>query len=129
MARVLIGEPSPEVRDLLVRLLVLDGHEAAVLDDESAAGTIPDVYVFEPDSPQALELAHALRRRSPGLALVVCSIHPATPETRELEPVEHLLKPFRRADLAAAIAGALAAAPSDVSANAMRASAMPTVAF
>ncbi|MBA2462208.1 MAG: hypothetical protein H0V45_10675 [Actinobacteria bacterium] len=61
------------------------------------------MFLFEPAAAKYLELAASLRRRDPELPLVLCSIQPPTAETRALRPVRHLLKPFVRADLAAAV--------------------------
>lgn len=64
---------------------------------------LPDVFVFEPSCETQLELARELRRLSPDVRLVACSINDRTPELAALEPVAHLLKPFRRSELAAAL--------------------------
>lgn len=79
------------------------GHEPYVCDTETGAPPLPDVFLFEPAAAKYLELAASLRRRDPELPLVLCSIQPPTAETRALRPVRHLLKPFVRADLAAAV--------------------------
>lgn len=109
MTKVLIGEPSAEVRELLVHVLRLLGHEPLVVDAGSPAAPVPDVFLFEPAAATQLELARALRERDPELPLVACSILPPSEATRALSPAAHVLKPFRRAELAAAVALASAA--------------------
>lgn len=96
MARILIGEPDDEVRRLLTFVVARLGHEP--VESHEA-----DVYLFEPESPAWLELAQRLRRARPGLAIVALSINPPCAETRELAPVCHLMKPFVRSELAAAL--------------------------
>ena len=104
MTKVLIGEPSAEVRALLVRIVALLGHEPVIADAETPSAPVPDVFIFESVDPEQLELARALRGRSPKLPLVVCSILPPSEDTRALSPAAHVLKPFRRSELAAAVA-------------------------
>lgn len=104
MARILIGEPFPEVSQLLVHVLSRLGHEPVLAPADGRAVPVPDVFLFEPDSAEQLERARALRSRAPELPLVVCSILPPTEATRALSPAAHVLKPFRRAELAAAVA-------------------------
>lgn len=99
MARILIGEPDPEVRQLLTYLVARLGHEPLQPGDDDVA----DVYLFEPASPVCLELARKLRREQPGLALVALSIEPPCAGTRALAPIRHLMKPFVRSELAAAL--------------------------
>ena len=99
MARILIGEPDHEVRQLLTFVVARLGHEPIQSGDADAA----DVYLFEPAAPACLELAQQLRREQPGLALVALSINPPCPRTRALAPIRHLMKPFIRSELAAAL--------------------------
>lgn len=99
MARILIGEPDPEVRQLLAFVVARLGHEPLEPED----GGVADVFLFEPASPVCLELARQLRREHPDLRLVALSIEPPGPHTRVLAPAHHLMKPFVRSELAAAL--------------------------
>ena len=102
MARILIGEPSAEVRELLVRILARLGHEPLVPNPDGEQ-PLPDIFLFEPEADEFLSLAATLRRRRPELPLVICSVCPPSAETRALAPVRHLLKPFVRAELVDAL--------------------------
>lgn len=103
MVRILIGEPADDVRELLVHQLRRLGHEPVALEGAVPPDELPDLFLFEPDSPELLELARALRARAADLPIVVCSIHPPLPETKALAPVHHLQKPFHGSELAAAV--------------------------
>ncbi len=97
MARICLSEPNPETRDLLAHLVTRLGHELVDAD--------ADVVLVEPvvDGPGAVGLA---RCGSPNARIVVCSI--ALHDRRQLADLgadAFLLKPFGRAELAAAIAG------------------------
>lgn len=113
MMRVLIGEPSEEVRELLVHMLGRLGHEACSADPGSSNGFVPDLMLFEPASEAHLALAASLRDRDPGFPLVACSVKPPSPASRALDPVRHLLKPFTRVELAAAVEEAARACRSE----------------
>jgi len=112
MARVLIAEPSADVRALLERSIVRLGHEPVVHDrrigDDAEAA---DVLLLEPAFNGGLELARALRALHPDLPIVICSIFPPNPQLQELGPVAHVLKPFQRDALEDALTAAIAAAP------------------
>ena len=112
MARVLIAEPSADVRALLERSIVRLGHEPVVhdrrLDDDAEAA---DVLLLEPAFNGGLELARARRALHPELPILICSIFPPSPQLQELGPVAHVLKPFQRDTLEHALATAVAAAP------------------
>lgn len=103
MARVLIDDPSVDVRELLARLVTMLGHEALTEPD----GDLPDVLVFDPADPTASDRARLLRELAPMLPLVICSIDEPSPRTRALRPAAYVLKPFRRAEIEMALAAAL----------------------
>jgi CheY-like chemotaxis protein len=107
-ARVLIGEPFPEVRQLLERAVDLLGHQP-VAHQPGATG-LPrdvDVLVLEPALEGGLELARALRVENPELPVIcTCSEAPAT-EFSELSPIAYLVKPFALADLERALLDAV----------------------
>jgi CheY-like chemotaxis protein len=111
MAKVLIAEPSADVRALLERAIVRLGHEPLVHDSRIAPSDDDvDVLLLEPAFNGGLELAHRLRARQPDLAIVICSIFPPSPQLNELGPVAHVLKPFQRDQLEQALATAVAVA-------------------
>jgi DNA-binding NtrC family response regulator len=107
-ARVLIGEPFPEVRQLLERAVDLLGHEPVA--HQPGAAAMPrdvDVLVLEPALEGGLELARALRAGNPDLPVIcTCSEAPAT-EFSELSPIAYLVKPFALADLERALLDAV----------------------
>lgn len=111
MARVLIVEPSADVRALLERAVRRCGHEALVHDPRSSA-EVPgvDVLLLEPAYTGGIELARRLRSQTPRLPIVICSILPPSAELRAVGAVAHVLKPFRRGALERALAAAVAAA-------------------
>jgi CheY-like chemotaxis protein len=111
MARVLIAEPSADVRALLERSIVRLGHEPVVHDRRVAvASDDADVLLLEPAFNGGLELALQLREQQPELPIVICSIFPPSPQLQQLDPVAHVLKPFQRDSLEDALAAAVAAA-------------------
>jgi CheY-like chemotaxis protein len=103
MARVAIGEPYAEVRELLVHIVEGAGWE--VLDAEGAAEA--DVLLIEPGDAPSFELAQRLRRARPDLPVVCVSIYPPGPETEPLSPLAYLLKPFSVGELQRVLAAAL----------------------
>jgi len=97
MARVLIAEPSADVRALLERAVRRLGHEPVVHQrqaDERRADA--DVLLLEPAFNGGVELARTLREDRPRLAIVICSIFPPTEELQDLAPAAYVLKPFQR---------------------------------
>ena len=115
MAKVLIGEPHPEVRELLVRVVEAMNLEPVTGEPESAADV--RLLLIEPGSEPALRLAQRLRSERPGLPIVCVSIYPPSLETELLGPAAYLIKPFSVAELqrvvAAAVAGDGAGSTSD----------------
>jgi CheY-like chemotaxis protein len=107
VARILISEPHPDVRVLLEAIVRRAGHEP-VGHGELTVDDAPAVMILEPASAEGLAAAAGLRRRLEDLPIICASVLPPSPATRELAPVAHLLKPFRLAELEAAIDAALA---------------------
>jgi DNA-binding response OmpR family regulator len=107
VARVLISEPHPDSRALFELVVRRAGHEPVGLG-ELADREPPELMILEPASGEALEIAHQLRRRLEDLPIICASIRPAGPATDSLRPAAYLLKPFRLAELDAALAAALA---------------------
>jgi len=108
MARILISEPHPDVRVLLEAVVRRAGHEP-VGHGELTVDEAPELMILEPASADGLAAAAGLRRRLEDLPIICTSIEPPNAATRELEPVVHLIKPFRLGELEAAIAAALPA--------------------
>lgn len=108
--RVLIADPHPEVRGLLVRLVRHLGHEAEALAT-GGEGELPrgDALVVDPVEEAGLAVARALRARDPGLPVILVSGLAAGGEALALGPVAQLPKPFAIADLERALAAAAAA--------------------
>jgi CheY-like chemotaxis protein len=105
VARILIAEPDIEVRELFAHAVKRLGHEFVEADDASVETV--DAALVEPASSPALALARRLRTQRPELAIVIVSIHSRNPASRALKPVAHLVKPFERRDLEAALLSAL----------------------
>ncbi len=108
MAAVLVVEPHPEVRELLVRIVGRLGHEALV-DDGRPPGEWEgvDAVLVEPACEGSLEAVAPLVRER-GAALLCVSIYPPFAEATALTPAAYLQKPFSLADLERALASALA---------------------
>ena len=106
MATVLIVDPDPATRSLLELLLVRLGHRP-IGPREWVEGEEPDALLLEPASKPGLRLARGVRRRFPALPILCVSIDGPTRETRELAPAAHVMKPFRRSQLEAALEQAL----------------------
>jgi CheY-like chemotaxis protein len=97
--RVLVCEPDPDVRQLLELTVERLGHEVVSEGDA-------DVVLMEP----SCDVAQRAWRRSPRRsAPVVClSIHPREAGYEPPGTVAYLMKPIRKARLAAALTGVLA---------------------
>jgi CheY-like chemotaxis protein len=106
VATVLIVDPDPSTRSLLELLLLRLGHRP-IGPREWVEGEEPDVLLLEPASRPGLRLARGVRRRFRDLPILCVSIDAPTRETRELGAVAHVMKPFRRSQLEAALEQAL----------------------
>jgi DNA-binding response OmpR family regulator len=109
MARILISEPHPDLRVLLETVVRRAGHEP-VGHGELTSDDAPAVMILEPAFADGLAAAVGLRSRLEDLPIICTSIYPPSDETRALYPVAYLIKPFRLAELEAAIVAALAPA-------------------
>jgi CheY-like chemotaxis protein len=107
VARILILEPQPEIRELVERVAERLGLE--VLTEEPLDGETVDLVVLEPEGGDGLERATRLRSKEPNLPLIFASIAPPSAATRALAPHVHLLKPFTLKDLSDALSSALPA--------------------
>ncbi len=108
MLRILVADDVPEIAELIARMVGHLGHQPIMLEGAAADVDLRqiEVAIVEPAGPHRLQVAETLRERDPGLPLVFASIEPASRATRALEPVAHLEKPFRIADLEDALARA-----------------------
>jgi hypothetical protein len=104
VARVLICEPDPEVRELLMVIVTRLGHEP-VGDDEELGGV--EAIVVEPAHASSVERALAFRAVAGDVPVICASIDLPNGGTRRLQPVAHLVKPFALPDMKAALATAL----------------------
>jgi DNA-binding response OmpR family regulator len=102
VATVLIVDPDPATRSLLELLLLRLGHRP-IGQRELAEGEEPDLLLLEPTSQAGLRLARALREGHPQLPVLCVSIEGPSDQSRLLDPVGHVMKPFRRSQLEAAL--------------------------
>lgn len=117
--RILVVEDDPNVRELMRRMLVGDGHAVATVATAADGlrafdGARPpfDAVLIDlvlPDRPGGV-LARALRRRRPDLAVLYVSGYGEQAET-DREPGGFLAKPFTLVGLRDALQRALAEAP------------------
>ena len=106
MATVLIVDPDPATRSLLELLLRRLGHRP-IGPREWVGGEEPELLLLEPASKPGLRLARGVRRRFERMPILCVSIDGPTKESRELGPVGHVMKPFRRSQLEASLEQAL----------------------
>jgi DNA-binding response OmpR family regulator len=104
VARVLICEPHPEVRELLRRVVVRLGHDP-VLDD--AALEPVDAILLEPAHAPSVERAQAFRAVNGETPVVCASIELPDAGSRRLGSVAYLVKPFALPELENALTRAL----------------------
>ncbi|WP_137124621.1 ATP-binding protein [Roseomonas sp. HF4] len=120
--RVLLVEDEAALRLLARRALTEAGHVVEVAEDAEAAlaaveaGFRPDLLVSDvtmPGEMDGLGLAEALRARLPGLPVILVSGYAAATVGEGLagRGVRFLEKPFRMAELVAAVAEAVEPAP------------------
>jgi CheY-like chemotaxis protein len=106
VATVLIVDPDPATRSLLELLLLRLGHRP-IGPREWVEGEEPDAVLLEPASRPGVRLARGVRRRFPQLPILCVSIDGPSRESGDLRPVAHVMKPFRRSQLEAALEQAL----------------------
>jgi CheY-like chemotaxis protein len=106
VATVLIVDPDPATRSLLELLLLRLGHRP-IGPREWVGGEEPDAVLLEPASKPGLRLARGVRRRFPAMPILCVSIDGPSTESVGLSPVAHVMKPFRRHQLEAALEQAL----------------------
>jgi len=108
MARILICDPSEDIRLLLAEMVGRLGHEPL---EWRGGHDVPeaDAIVLEPADRASYALARSAARRVP---IVCASIHAPSRERNGLVPSAYLVKPFSLSELAAALAAALGGAAS-----------------
>ncbi len=102
MARILILENHPDVRDLIVHVVDHLGHEPVLEDTETV-----DAVLLEPASPSLFETARRVLARRPATPVLCVSIGPPSSKSASLEPAAHVLKPFSLGELKQALAAAV----------------------
>ena len=113
MATILIVDPDAATRSLLEVLCRRLGH-APVGAVDWIDGAEPDLLLLEPASRPGMRLARGFRRRFPHLPILCVSIDGPSGETLSLDPVAHVMKPFRRSQLERALEQALVPATESV---------------
>jgi len=113
VATVLIVDPDPATRSLLELLLLRLGHRP-IGQRELSEGAEPDLLLLEPASDAGVRLARDLRAQLPQLPVLCVSIEGPSDKSRLLAPVGHVMKPFRRNQLEAALELALPHAPESL---------------
>ena len=113
MATVLIVDPDPATRSLFELLLMRLGHRP-IGQRELSEGEEPDLLLLEPASELGVRLARRVREQFPQIPVLCVSIDGPSEESRLLTPVAHVMKPFRRSQLEAALALALPHAPESI---------------
>jgi two-component SAPR family response regulator len=106
VATILIVDPDSATRSLLELLCERLGHQP-IGPREWLDGQEPDLLMLEPASKPGVRLARGFRRRFPHLPIVCVSIDGPSSDTQSLDPVAHVMKPFRRTQLERALEHAL----------------------
>lgn len=109
MGRILIGEPHPEIRELLTHVVRGLGFESVSIPHGSGSSDLDriDVLLLEPGDYESRTVASRLRAQDPDLPIVCVSIYPPhTDDLAQLEPVAYLVKPFSLTALQSALAEA-----------------------
>jgi hypothetical protein len=106
MARILINETHPDVRDLLVRMVLQLGHEPLVLDIPTPERFLDaEVFLVEPAAPIGAVLAKAAELIAPSLPIVFVTV--GAPAELDIDPAAQVIKPFTATQLGDAIDRAL----------------------
>jgi CheY-like chemotaxis protein len=110
MATVIVMEPHPEVRELLLRVVRRLGHDAVQADQSFTPNGHPvDAVILEPAHQAGLDAAAPLVREK-GASLICVSIFPPSEQVRQLGPAAYLQKPFSLGELESALRSALGSA-------------------
>jgi hypothetical protein len=104
LERILIDEPSPSVRRLLVHLVEWLGYEPLVAGGEGDDGRAPDVALVEPGFCGDYARLRSVHERWPTLPVVALG---HLPHAEELRVSGFVPKPFAIDDVERALAHAL----------------------
>jgi len=106
VATILIVDPDSATKSLLELLCERLGHRP-IGPREWIEGDEPDLLLLEPASRPGVRLARGFRRRFPHLPILCVSIDGPSGDIMSLNPVAHVMKPFRRSQLERALEQAL----------------------
>lgn len=108
VARILVCEDYPALRDLFGQIVTLMGHEISFYDAANPAVDAPaDLLILEPADPAAREWAHRRRLADPDLPIICVSRRSLRQFVEELAPTAYLVKPATVTELEQAIAAGL----------------------
>jgi len=112
-ARILVVEDDTAVRDVVVTVLTLEGHDilsamsATEALEQAQIGDFPDLLLTDINLPAPLDgfaLAHRMRENAPGLGVIYMSGDMDLDKSRRgVEGAVVLSKPFRRMALLDAV--------------------------
>jgi CheY-like chemotaxis protein len=105
VARILIDEPSPSVRGLIVRLVEWLGHTPLVAGEPWDDDQAPDAALVEPGLPGDAARVSAVIERWPNLRVV--ALGRPQQELVDLGVSEFVAKPFALPEFERAVAAAL----------------------
>ena len=111
MGRILIGEPHPEIRELLIHVVDGLGFESVPMSQVGGAPDFDqiDALLLEPGDRESKMVASRLRAKDPDLPIVCVSIYPPhADDLHQLDPVAYLVKPFSITALQSALVDAAA---------------------
>jgi DNA-binding response OmpR family regulator len=103
VATVFIAEPDPEVEALFAGVLRGEGHDIVLFRPGAEAPPGRLVLVLEPADELALGFARELLSSRAGDVAVVCASTRPQGHVRAIDRVAWLVKPFRLAELIAAV--------------------------
>jgi DNA-binding response OmpR family regulator len=104
MPQVLIADTSQDVAQLVSVVLTRLGYGTEIRVRGEEPVSTPDVLVLDAGLRDAAELVAELRERRPHLSVVATGIRSLEPGQPPLGACAYLVKPFRLADLTAAVA-------------------------
>jgi CheY-like chemotaxis protein len=107
VARILIDEPSPAVRGLIVSLVEWLGHTPLVAGEAWDGDGAPDAALIEPGQPGDYASVRSLFERWPTLPVVALGVHPHSQELAAMGVSGFVAKPFALPDFERALAAAL----------------------
>ena len=111
MAKILIVEPAPGLRDIYRRIVVGAGHQAIVTDPRTSSADVltgVDAVLIDPELHEFVAL---LERAAPRVPLIWMSKHAAWGDDRGRCGSVHLTNPFTVAGVERALSVALAQRP------------------